>query len=58
MNLQFIKDPAAPATADGEQSMPTSPKPDTPEVTQRKAQKLFYMVWSGITKCLKNMVQV
>lgn len=38
--------------------MPTSPKPDTPEVTQRKAQKLFYMVWSGITKCLKNMVQV
>lgn len=26
-------------------------------MTQRKALRLFYMVWSGVTKCIRNMVQ-
>ena len=27
------------------------------ESKQRKAVRLFYMVWSGVTKCLRNIVQ-
>ena len=55
LNLQFIKDPAA-ATDQN----PTSPKTEDLEdleSKQRKAIRLFYMVWSGVTKCLRNIVQ-
>ena len=52
------KDPAA-AT---DQNL-TSPKAEDLdpssdlESKQRKAIRLFYMVWSGVTKCLRNIVQ-
>ena len=53
LNLQFIKDPAA----DQNKPTDTNTQADSLEVTQRKALRLFYMVWSGITKCMRNMVQ-
>ena len=59
LNLQFIKDPAMPELGEnyagaGEE---TGPKESTSlESTQRKALRLFYMVWSGLTKCLRNQV--
>jgi len=52
LNLQFIKDPAAP---EGDPDQP-APIDDSLEATQRKALRLFYMVWSGLTKCLRNQV--
>lgn len=53
LNLAFIRDPAAPDNPD----MP-APVDESLEATQRKALRLFYMVWSGVTKCLRNMVQM
>ena len=50
LNLQFIKDPAAAENSAAEVDS------DSLEVTQRKALRLFYMVWSGVTKCLRNMI--
>jgi len=53
LNLAFIKDPACteagtPMKQEANESL---------EVRQRKALRLFYMVWSGLTKCIRNMVQ-
>jgi len=56
LNLTFIKDPAAPQTNDIG-SPRANTEPDTLEVAQRKGLRLFYMVWSGLTKCMRNMVQ-
>ena len=54
-NLSFIRDPAAaPDTSD---SKVVDHSSTSLEVNQRKAVRLFYMVWSGLTKCLRNMVQ-
>lgn len=53
LNLQFIKDPAATENPTNEMDR----SGDSLEVTQRKALRLFYMVWSGVTKCLRNMIQ-
>lgn len=53
LNLTFIKDPAA-APTEGDKAKETS---ESLEATQRKALRLFYMVWSGVTKCMRNMVQ-
>ena len=55
LNLSFIKDPNAPAESVSEVEVPKAGN-DSLEVSQRKALKLFYMVWSGLTKCLRNMV--
>ena len=55
LNLQFIKDPAAPA--DQELKSPAQAEEPDLESKQRKAIRLFYMVWSGVTKCLRNIVQ-
>ena len=56
LNLQFIKDPAAtPATPAEDPS--AQQHPEQIEIVQRKALRLFYMVWSGMTKCMRNMVQ-
>lgn len=56
LNLTFIKDPAGqPSSEPG--SPRASTEPDSPEAAQRKAVRLFYMVWSGVTKCLRHMVQ-
>lgn len=49
LNLAFIRDPAAPDN-------PEAPVDNSLEASQRKALRLFYMVWSGVTKCLRNMV--
>ena len=55
LNLSFIRDPAAaPDTTD---SKVVDHSSNSLEVNQRKAVRLFYMVWSGLTKCLRNMVQ-
>ena len=56
LNLSFIRDPAVPAQAGDQQPRDTSAT-DTLEIRQRKALRLFYMVWSGVTKCMRNMVQ-
>ena len=56
LNLSFIRDPAAPIDAANQQPKDTSAT-DTLEVSQRKALRLFQMVWSGVTKCIRNMVQ-
>ena len=56
LNLAFIKDPAAVESGDHDIPKDTS-STDTLDVTQRKALRLFYMVWSGVTKCLRNQVQ-
>lgn len=56
LNLQFIKDPAASTDPNPDAGSGTK-EADSLEVTQRKAMRLFYMVWSGLTKCLRNMVQ-
>lgn len=53
LNLSFIKDPAAPENPETQ-----APVDESLEATQRKALRLFYMVWSGLTKCLRNMVQM
>lgn len=56
LNLSFIRDPnAPPETATDTPVMDHSST--SLEVNQRKAVRLFYMVWSGVTKCLRNMVQ-
>ena len=55
LNLSFIKDPKAPDQ--DETNAPRQNADDSLEVRQRKATRLFYMVWSGVTKCIKNMVQ-
>lgn len=56
LNLTFIKDPAA-ALTETDQVPKEKEAPESLEVTQRKALRLFYMVWSGVTKCMRNMVQ-
>ena len=53
MNLQFIRDPQLPEDVE----TPTYNPEESLEVSQRKALRLFYMVWSGVTKCLRNIVQ-
>ena len=55
LNRSFIRDPAAPDTPDYPDT-PAAHTDDSEEVQQRKALRLFYMVWSGLTKCLRNMV--
>ena len=58
LNLAFIKDPAAIETGEAKYDIPKDTSAtDTPEITSRKALRLFYMVWSGVTKCLRNQVQ-
>ena len=55
LNLAFIKDPAAIEAGEHRHDLPVdTTATDTLEVTQRKAMRLFYMVWSGVTKCLRN----
>ena len=54
LNLAFIRDPSVPTDTADAPMAPTSSANDSLEVSQRKANKLFYMVWSGLTKCLKN----
>lgn len=56
LNLRFIRDPAAPE-AEQETSTVASFETCSPEVTARKVSHLFYSVWSGVTKCLRNIVQ-
>lgn len=57
LNLQFIKDPqTADETADAGSALKDYSS-DSLDVSQRKALRLFYMVWSGLTKCLRNIVQ-
>jgi len=53
LNLRFIRDPADPDP----ENPSTSGDVCSPEVAARKASHLFYSVWSGITKCLRNIVQ-
>ena len=55
LNLSFIRDPNAPDMPEGDIPKPSGG--DSLEVSQRKALRLFYMVWSGVTKCIKNIVQ-
>ena len=59
LNLSFIRDPAAPDHAPNSEATTYddgNTAQDSLEVRQRKALRLFYMVWSGLTKCLRNMV--
>ena len=60
LNLQFIKDPAAPPDQDPIQTKQIEEQDPQAalESKQRKAVRLFYQVWSGVTKCLRNIVQV
>lgn len=53
LNLSFIRDPATPADA----TEADAPRDDSLEASQRRALRLFYMVWSGLTKCMRNLVQ-
>ena len=53
LNLSFIRDPATPADA----AEADAPRDDSLEASQRRALRLFYMVWSGLTKCMRNLVQ-
>ena len=57
LNLSFIRDPTAPIEPAGVDHPKDTSATDTLEVSQRKALRLFYMVWSGVTKCIRNMVQ-
>ena len=53
LNLSFIKDPESA----NDIGSPNKNVKDSMEVSQRKAMRLFYMVWSGLSKCLINLVQ-
>lgn len=60
LNLKFIKDPAAPPQLDGCSSasrIGELTEHEPLETLQRKALRLYHMVWSGMTKCMRNMVQ-
>lgn len=48
LNLQFLKDPKQVYPA-GEAQEPAKQQ-DSPEATQRKAHRLYQMIWSGLTK--------
>ena len=52
LNLQFIRDPNEKESGDR-----YAQEGSTSESNQRKAMRLFYLVWSGVTKCLVNIVQ-
>ena len=52
LNLSFIRAPATPADA----AEADAPRDDSLEASQRRALRLFYMVWSGLTKCMRNIV--
>lgn len=60
LNLQFIRDPQAPQGSKEQESAQgvSSEQGESIEVRQRKANRLFYMFWSGLTKCLRNIVQM
>ena len=49
LNLQFVPDPA-------DQQKVVHSDFQALEITQRKALRLFYMVWSAVTKTVKNTV--
>jgi len=46
--VRHIRDPAEGQKPDSEEEI---------EATKRKVIRLTYLVWSGLTKCLRNMVQ-
>ena len=61
LNLQFIRDPSEPSTQTNNQDPQQHASQqieESVEVRQRKANRLFYMFWSGLTKCLRNIVQM
>ena len=52
LDLKFIRDPQAPQ--DQSVVFPKADEHESQEARQRKALRLFYMVWSGVTECLVN----
>ena len=53
LNLSFIRDPNSTEDPNAEPKQAVS---DSLEVKQRKALRLFNMTWSGVTKCIRNIV--